>query len=387
MFMLEVVATRARLEQLEAEWNALADRLGSPLLRHEWFVETARAFSPTSSLAVHIVRDASGVRAIAPLVLQRQDGVMRLKMLGSENYEPEAFLYDDVDALELVCATVARLRQPLLMLRLDAGARELPLLRGAQRGRGLAVVRAGSSRTYACPIHTPDWTAFQATMSSGRRKELERKRRKLEQLGAVSFEALTPDPAAWDAPYGEFVDLEGSGWKGRQSSAIRQDRPAFNFHLDYGRDLARRGMLRLFCLRLDGRLIAAQYHVQHAGKLWELKIAYDEAFGRYSPGALLTHEILRYACGEGLHGLEHLGLAEDWQTRWPTQEGVYSTLRIYPATPRGAYALVLDSFKFLRKEARPARGQASPEAPEAPDATAPADAAITGVRSAAALRT
>jgi CelD/BcsL family acetyltransferase involved in cellulose biosynthesis len=193
-------------------------------------------------------------------------------------------------------------------------------------------------------------------MSSGRRKELERKRRKLEKEGVVRFEAAAPDQAAFEPLYQEFVELEGSGWKAANGTAIAQKPASFRFYRDYGRRLCELGMLRLFLLRLNGELVAAQYHVLHAGKLWELKIAYREALGRHSPGALLTHEILRWGCEHGVRGLEHLGAAEEWQTRWPVETREHSTVRLYPAGPVGGVALAWDSADFLRRRVQARRG-------------------------------
>lgn len=370
MFTLQTVSSRAELERLETDWNALADRLGDPLLRHDWFVESARAFTPEAELSIHLARDAQGaIRAIAPLVFRQVGPVRRLTMLGSENYEPEAFPHDDPEALAAVCARVAGLHRPLLLMRLGAGSPELASLRKACRGRGAAVVREGATRHYANPVTTGDWKAFLAAMPAERRRKLERSRRKLEELGPVTLEVLAPDPEAFEPLYREFVDLEASGWKARSGSAIAQHPPALAFYRDYGRRLAASGRLRLFFLKLDGRTIAAQFHILHGGWLWALKIAYDEAYRRHSPGALITHEILRHACEQGLKGFDHMGEAEEWQTRWPVQEHVQSALRFYPVSWAGAVTFVADAVGSLRRRAR----SSAPEAgkPETSAAAAP----------------
>ena len=45
--------------------------------------------------------------------------------------------------------------------------------------------------------------------------------------------------------------------------------------------------LRFWKLALDGEAIAIMFAMVSAGKAWLGKIAYDEAFARYSPGVLL----------------------------------------------------------------------------------------------------
>ena len=346
MFTLEVVTTRDRLEQIEPEWNALADRLGTPLLRHEWFAEAAAALSPGAPLAVHVVREGARARAIAPLALEGAGLDARLRMLGAQNYEPEAFLWDDEEALRAACESVIRTGRPLLLLRLPDDCPELAALSTVHRGK--AVVRAGSSQAYSNPIGS-DWAALEQAMATKKRNELSRRRRKLEDIGPLSFEILTPDPEAFVPLYETFVRLEASGWKGRDGTAIAHKPDARAFYDRYGRRLARAGALRFSLLRLGGELVAAQYLVEHAGKIWALKIAYDERFSAHSPGALLTHDVLRWASANGLTSFEHLGVAEDWQRRWPVEVQSYSSLRLYPANVRGAAALALDAAQHLRR--------------------------------------
>lgn len=347
MFTLEVVSTLARLEELGPEWDRLANVSGSALLSHAWFVESARAFAGDGELSIHIARDDRGVRAIAPLAIRRSGGVSRLQMLGCENYEPEAFLWDDAAALAEVCASVLRLRRPLLLSRLEDASRELVLLRCGSAGPGLPIVRPSSTQSHANPIGA-DCATFEARMNAKQRAELRRRRKKLEELGPVTFEALAPDQDAFLAPLDAFFSVEGGGWKRQAGTAILQNADAHRFYLGYAREAARRGLLRLFFLRLNGKVIAGQLHIQFGGRLWALKIGYDEAYANSSPGALLTHEVLRYGCEQSLLAFEHLGSAEPWQRRWPVETRDYSSLRFYPLSVRGAQALAVDALGLLR---------------------------------------
>ena len=68
---------------LESEWNALADRYATPLLRHEWFAAAFDAFGTGCDLAIHVVRDGGRMRAIAPFVIER-GLVSRLALLGHQ---------------------------------------------------------------------------------------------------------------------------------------------------------------------------------------------------------------------------------------------------------------------------------------------------------------
>jgi CelD/BcsL family acetyltransferase involved in cellulose biosynthesis len=110
-------------------------------------------------------------------------------------------------------------------------------------------------------------------------------------------------------------------------------------------------MLRLFFLKIDGKRIAARMAVVNGGRLWELKIGYDEAWSNCMPGILLTHETLRWAVESGLEAHEFLGQAEQWERHWPTEEDEYVSMRIYPLAPAGQLSLVRDVGQIALKSA------------------------------------
>ena len=352
---LEVVSTLDRFEALRAPWNALAASHPTPLLRHEWFAAAARAHAGDAELAVVLAWDGEALRAAAPLVHDRRGGLDRLRILGFQTDEPEAFLFADEAALARVCAAVAGLGRPVALRRLGADSRELALLQSACRG--FASVRPGSTRTLWNPLPA-DAPALEASMTTKQRREIVRRRKKLDALGAATFEAHAPSVDQVQPLFCEFVAVEGAGWKARAGTALVQDGAQRAFLRDLCRQAAAEGWLRFFFLRQNGRVVAGQLHLLYARRLWALKIGYDETLASLSPGVLLTHDILRHACGLGLEGVEHLGVAESWQQRWPFDVRDHATVRLYPVSAGSAVAFTADALDFVRRR-RAARHQAS----------------------------
>ena len=79
--------------------------------------------------------------------------------------------------------------------------------------------------------------------------------------------------------------MEGSGWKTRTAIASRPD--TRRFYRDVARWAAGRGWLRLGFLRLDGRALAFDFCLEHAGTHYLLKTGFDPAFRAYGPGMLM----------------------------------------------------------------------------------------------------
>ena len=86
-------------------------------------------------------------------------------------------------------------------------------------------------------------------MSAGKRKELRRQRRRLEDIAPVTADTVT-DAADIEAALKDFMVLEASGWKGIAGTAMVND-PAIRTFVQPGRSRrspprARRGSTGCF---------------------------------------------------------------------------------------------------------------------------------------------
>lgn len=340
---VEVISNVGTFRDLESEWNAFADRYVTPLLRHEWFAAAFDAFGTDCGLAIHLVRAGGQIRAIAPFVIE-PGLVSRLALLGHQALEPTGILHDDSEALQVVLRRLRSWRLPLFAPRLDRDSAEVrALTRGwpihlPQRPRFGASVPLGSN-----------WPAFEAQMSKQSRTYIRRKRKAAEREGAIRFEAVAPLEPEVERHLAEFIRVEGASWKGREGTSLQFDVRRRHFYTRYAQAAARKGMLRIFFLHLGQHTVAARMAVEHGGRLWELKIGYDERFSRCSPGILLTHETLRWACERGLSAHEFLGSAEAWQRWWPLQPRYFQTIRVYPFSVSGCIAFAQDGGRMVAR--------------------------------------
>jgi len=85
-----------------------------------------------------------------------------------------------------------------------------------------------------------------------------------------------------------------------------------------------------------------QIALEQNGGFWLLKVGYDERFSHASPGQLLLRDTIRYAAQAGLASYEFLGTAEAWTEMWTKEQHRYLAARVYPYTPRGLAALLVD---------------------------------------------
>ncbi len=138
---------------------------------------------------------------------------------------------------------------------------------------------------------------------------------RLRGMGQLSFEVVA-DHAAVAQILQEFLELENRGWKGQAGSSILGDPAARTFYSELALRASLDGSLRLYTLRLAGRLIAGEFTVHNTRRLEVLKIAYDESLAKASPGTVLRGMILRQLAEEGSILHYCLGRSSPWKLGW-----------------------------------------------------------------------
>jgi CelD/BcsL family acetyltransferase involved in cellulose biosynthesis len=124
-------------------------------------------------------------------------------------------------------------------------------------------------------------------------RELQRRERRLNQLGEVTFETCL-DPSGINEAFEAFLKLEAEGWKGKQGSALlcNADHLAFARQALTGHKTDPGIVMDI--VRLDGRIIAAAINLITNRHMLLYKSAYDENLSLYSPGVLCDLQTTRY---------------------------------------------------------------------------------------------
>lgn len=345
-----IVSDFSSFQSMRTEWNELADNFASPLLRHEWVSACIEALYPKGALpAIFIVHSGGRLRAAAPLMSVRRIIMRDLETPGNSLLEPSGFIYDSEEALMILLDAIRETRRSLRLARLSMDGKETQALKYSLAKGCVHMERDGAS-SLRIPLKRT-WKDFEASMSSGRRSDLRRYRRRAESLGEVTFEVVHPDVHTLSQPMEELLRIEASGWKGQSRTAILSQPHVRDFYERYARSAAEQGSLRFFFLRIDGRTIAARMAVEHSGRLWDLRLGCDESWSRCAPGVLLTQETLRYAVDRGLDAYEFLGSAEAWERHWPCDEDHYVSFRTYPYSFKGQFAFVQDGCRVAYRKA------------------------------------
>jgi CelD/BcsL family acetyltransferase involved in cellulose biosynthesis len=329
---LRIIDSIDALKPLADAWNRLADATQSPLLRHEWFTACAAAFCPPGRLYVMVLDDDEGIAAVAPLVSNPSHGIRRLEVLGTAALgELSGFLYRDEASLTALVNAIHATGKPLFLQCLIADSPEAKALERLQP----SAFRYGTSVTYASPwipVNTT-WEKFLPTISSSWRSSFRRSQRKAEESGPVQFDFVHATPDNADGLFAEMFRIEAASWKARTGSAVESDQQLNVFFREYVKATAALGKLIVAFMKVGDTNVASQLLVNHGGRLWVLKVGYDEAYSRSSPGILLMHRVVQYAFDNGYEAFELLGANEPWVGIWKPEIHNHIAYRRYPTSP------------------------------------------------------
>jgi CelD/BcsL family acetyltransferase involved in cellulose biosynthesis len=321
-----VIERHTALRDVEAEWDALADRVGaSPWLRPGFIKAWLDAFS-VGELEVVAVRRGSQLSAVIPM-LRRRGALIAPTNWHTPQFAPLA--EDTAGRAELAEALVAE--RPRRLAVSFAPPETVNELRESASAACYRVVERIVQSSPFLDV-AGDWGAYLRSRGRELRKSVERRRRRLQEGGSLALHV--DDGGRLEELLGEGFRVEALGWKGRRGTAILARPETRRFYEDVARWSAARGTLRLAFLRLDGRAFAFQLMLEEGGVAYLVKSGYDEEYRQFGPGQLMAAELMQRAFEIGLRRVEFLGAANPYKLEWAS--GVDDLVRLEAFAPSSA---------------------------------------------------
>ncbi|SAK75848.1 hypothetical protein AWB79_04517 [Caballeronia hypogeia] len=144
-----------------------------------------------------------------------------------------------------------------------------------------------------------DWAAFRQSLPAKPRKELDTCKRRLDREGTVSmYIADLRDPASTSLIDDFF--LWKQQWAERAGKSGSLFTPRFrSFFISLLRDSAEGGSFRLFVLALNDKPIAVNLIAVEKRTVHGVQAAFDDAYGKFTPGAVLLEYVVKWAFESG----------------------------------------------------------------------------------------
>ncbi len=315
------------VRHLADRWERLCEEAGSlPFYRPEWIAAYLKAFETESQVVLMTASEADRLVAVLPMIRKRSRfaGVPIWKLAGAANIHSSQFdiLQSPGEAGEAAIPAFWNLfkRMPSWNML------ELPLLPG--NGAGMKLIRHASKdgyRTMCVRFNEGPILRLQKdgngrlTWLDGTSRHFRHELRRYAKILAretgqepILVRRTDPDRKALE----QFYELEASGWKGQEGSAIRCTPQTRTFYDQVARVAAEGGYFCLHSLETNNRMLAAAFSLETADGLYPLKIAHDESLHRGGPGQVMFHRILEECAARGITQLFFGGGSDPYKMKW-----------------------------------------------------------------------
>ncbi|BFM08958.1 GNAT family N-acetyltransferase [Halioxenophilus aromaticivorans] len=305
---------------IQADWSQAAQGQASHFLHFPaWYGAHLATVAEPQNLLFAVARQDQQLRAVIPL----QQAKLKLGPLSvpgvSLAYANEMGLCDglipeDIDLpVAQLLAELKRAGLKFRLFKLDC------ISQSSHAARWIAGSQLPNKNSHVTKFL--DLSAgreqFYAGYSSKFNRNMRRKLKKAQEQGEIVIERYRNAEAA--AAFDTFLQLEDSGWKGREGTSIAQQPNKLKYYQALIQGFSADGVLSVNVLTLAGKPIAAQVGVQINSTLNLLKIAYDESHSDISPGYLLIDGLIAEPDSEHYLSKVSFVTGVDWIDRWKPQ--------------------------------------------------------------------
>lgn len=308
---LGTISSEASFAGLADEWDDLVRSRPrpSPYLLHAWLVEWWRHYGDGGELAVHVAHRGDRLVAALPLCLRSRRGLRVLSFVGGETALADLLLAEG-ESSDVATA---------LAERAASGDQDFAHLAGLPAGSRLAAALGSPRLRLIERAEAPvldlsrGWeTVYRSKLGSKRRNHHHRRRRQLSELGRVEVEIARTAEELGQALEDAFR-LHQLRWRGRPDGSGFTSPAGRAFQRAVAQALAPLDVPRIVTLKVDGRPVAFHYYLLFERRMYVHHLAFDPAFGRFSPGVVNTLDAIEYAAAEGATRVEYLGGAERYK--------------------------------------------------------------------------
>lgn len=153
------------------------------------------------------------------------------------------------------------------------------------------------------------------------RQNIKRYRSRMEREGLEPKTSVFTDPSDMAAALARYGDLESSGWKGANGTAIHIDNPQGAFYREMLEAFAATGQACVYEYYAGADLSASRLFLGGAGMLIAMKTTYMESLSQFSPGRLLLQEVLSREFDRGDYAaIEFYTNATKDQLSWSSEQ-------------------------------------------------------------------
>lgn len=344
--MVIEVTTYNDFMSLKENWNELLEssqEKNNVFLRHEWFDAWWQAFGTGKNLFILLYYDdKQKLVGIAPFMLFRDIykglSYKRLGFIEDPNAPSMNFIVKQKCEEKVICGFMEfllnreqkRWHAAVLNKIPDSSSTISICTQFLQDNKAGFLLRKSQNSPYIAM--KSDWKRFLKTTSAKFRKQLRNKINKLHKAGDVKFDVCR-DVGSNSEHLNDALFVSSRSWKHQEGTSMTSTHQRKKFFELLSNVAAKNGWLRIWLLKLNGKPIATEYHLEYNRKTHAMRGDFDESYASLSPGSALEAHIIEQCFKNGVLEYDFCGLPYGYKMRWTRLLHERSNLLFYNTTP------------------------------------------------------
>jgi CelD/BcsL family acetyltransferase involved in cellulose biosynthesis len=181
-----------------------------------------------------------------------------------------------------------------------------------------------------CPVLTVPLGDLRSVVRSRQLSHFRKARRDLEKAGAVRIEVANEQTR--EELLEALLRLHAARWTALGSTGVLADPSVQRFHREVSAGLLARGVLRLYALRVDRRIVGSVYTFLEKDVAYFYLQGFDPEFQWFSPGMQVVGHAIEEAVRRGARSCDFLRGAEAYKYAWGATDQPTFRRRIHNRT-------------------------------------------------------
>jgi CelD/BcsL family acetyltransferase involved in cellulose biosynthesis len=354
---VETVTNLDGWQALEPDWNRVLERSASAtvFLTMEWLWPWWCHFHRSrDSLNILVAREGNSIVGLAPLYRRRVSAyglgsLGRIGFIGDYSGDSEYldFIVEpgrEAEALAMFFDHIEHCHGGWDLAELRLLPKRSPNL---QPLRSLASAHGWNLLENQVPcssVKLPgEWEEYLETLRPRRRQKVRASLRSLPNEHRALFDQCS-SPQELSERLESLFELHQRRWLAVGEPGSFASTPRRHFYFDVANRLLKRGWLRLYSLRLNGRFVAHQFGFEYLGRLYDLQQCFDIDYDKLGLGNALTAFVIRDSISRGVRNYDFLGDTAPHKERWGARTETCVHLTLTRHSIRTAWRLGLLSF-------------------------------------------
>ena len=327
-----IINNVSEFEGLKNEWENLfiKSRCQNIFLSYDWHFTWWKYFCGKNDLVIVRVVENGETIAIAPLYVGKKFGFNCLSFIGSAVSDFEDFLFLEGSRVNQIVMSIFSVLESykrwdiLRVKKIKKSSNLYSCLKEFVQNNDFSSCLTKHKEGAPYLENPGNWESFAKQLKTKFLSDSKRRRRKLSDMGEVSFSGNIEDAKEIKETMDKLRELHKTRRNSKGEKSFLEDAACFEFFCDFARKMHEKNVLHLSSLRLNEKVVAVNFGTTLEASYGYQIPVFDQEYKPYAVSRLLLMELVKECFDLGIKKFDFMLGDESYKNDWnPIIEDLY----------------------------------------------------------------